>query len=183
LTNQEQLLDCAVVPCVRTATCAHILELSVKSCLVRPELHSSFDSLSTPGCCPQSHEMLLNKGMKYWDSGLNARGSRTFIATVHIPALESIQEKNGQGKLSLAPNLLLNSVSCPVEPRCTCFPVFWNLVRYVTKQGVVVPSSPDFTDKLYWPKVILLTPTGIDFTVFIQNTLCNVRDGMQTSSS
>jgi len=86
LTNQEQLLDCAVVPCIRTATCAHILELSVKSCPVPPELHSSFDSSSTPGCCPQSHEILLNKGMKYWDSGLNARGSRTFKATVHIAA-------------------------------------------------------------------------------------------------
>jgi hypothetical protein len=33
---------------------------------------------------PQSHDSLLNKGMKDWDSGLNARGSRTFIGTVHI---------------------------------------------------------------------------------------------------
>jgi hypothetical protein len=29
--------------------------------------------------------------------------------------VEGIQEKQGQGKLSLAPNLLLNLVSCPVD--------------------------------------------------------------------
>jgi hypothetical protein len=29
---------------------------------------------------------LLNQGMKYWDSALNASGSRTFTATVHIAA-------------------------------------------------------------------------------------------------
>jgi len=36
------------------------------------------------GCCPQSHEILLNKGMKYWDSGSNAPSLRTFIAKLHI---------------------------------------------------------------------------------------------------
>jgi hypothetical protein len=39
-------------------------------------LHPSFDASS-----PQSNEILLNKGMKYRDSGLNAGGARTF--TVH----------------------------------------------------------------------------------------------------
>jgi hypothetical protein len=34
----------------------------------------------------QSPEILLNQGMKYWDSALNAPGSRTFIATVHVAA-------------------------------------------------------------------------------------------------
>jgi hypothetical protein len=37
------------------------------------------------GTCWQSHEILLNKGMKFWDSGLNTRGLRTFIATIHRP--------------------------------------------------------------------------------------------------
>jgi hypothetical protein len=38
-----------------------ILELSVKSCPVGPELHPSFeDASSPPGCCPQSQENLLN---------------------------------------------------------------------------------------------------------------------------
>jgi hypothetical protein len=42
-----------------------ILELSVKSCSLGPELHPSFDASSPPGCCRQSNEILLNKGMKY----------------------------------------------------------------------------------------------------------------------
>jgi hypothetical protein len=49
-------------------------------------LHPSFDASSPPGCSPQSHEILLNQGMKYWDSALNARGARTFIATLHKAA-------------------------------------------------------------------------------------------------
>jgi hypothetical protein len=36
--------------------------------------------------CPQSHEILLNNGMKCSDSGLNAKGWRAFIDTVHIAA-------------------------------------------------------------------------------------------------
>jgi hypothetical protein len=39
--------------------------VSVKSCPVGPQLHPSFDASSTPGCCPQNHEILLNRGMKY----------------------------------------------------------------------------------------------------------------------
>jgi hypothetical protein len=35
-------------------------------------------------CCSQNHEILFNKGMKYWDSTLNAIGSITFMATIHI---------------------------------------------------------------------------------------------------
>jgi hypothetical protein len=86
---------------------SYALELSVKSCPVR--LDPLFDASSPPGCCPQSHEILLNEGMKYWDHGLNARSTqsheillntgmkyedhglnarstRTFIITVHIGA-------------------------------------------------------------------------------------------------
>jgi len=50
-------------------------------------LHPSFDASSSPGCCPQSHEILLNKGMKYGDSGLTAREVQEhFIAKVHKAA-------------------------------------------------------------------------------------------------
>jgi hypothetical protein len=41
-----------------------LLELSVKSCPVGPELHPSFDASSHTGSCPQSHEIASNKGMK-----------------------------------------------------------------------------------------------------------------------
>jgi len=101
--------------------------VSVKSCPVGPELQPSFDASSPPGCCPQNHEILLNQGMKYWDSGLNApECTRTFIATVHIAAVLGWKRsrKEGQGKLSLAPNLLLNWISCPVEAQCTSFSCF-----------------------------------------------------------
>jgi hypothetical protein len=37
------------------------LEFSVKSCPVRPELYPSFDASSPPGCCLQSHEILLKR--------------------------------------------------------------------------------------------------------------------------
>ncbi len=41
------------------------IELSLMSCPVGPELHPSFDASSPPDCCPQSHEILVKKGMKY----------------------------------------------------------------------------------------------------------------------
>jgi len=104
------------------------IELSLKSCPVGPELHPSFDASSPLGCCPQSHENLLNKGLKYWDSRLNAGSSRTFIATVHIHQwlLEGVHGKKGQGELSLTPNLVLNSVSCPLKPS-VFFPLFFEI--------------------------------------------------------
>ncbi len=77
--------------------CTYI-RVIVKSCPVGPELHSSFDASSTPGCCPQSYEILLNKGMKYWDSGLNERVSTTFIATVHIVAAVISWKRWGKGR-------------------------------------------------------------------------------------
>ncbi len=62
------------------------LKLSVKSYLVGPELHPSFDASFPLDCLPQSHEILLNNGMKCSDSALNAQGSRALIDTVHIAA-------------------------------------------------------------------------------------------------
>ncbi len=35
----------------------------------------------------------------------------------------------------------------PLEALCAFFlPVFWNLIPYVTKKGVPMPSFPDFTN-------------------------------------
>jgi hypothetical protein len=102
-------------------------------------------SSSPPRCCPQTHESFIKSGYemlklrtKCWNSVWNVPGSRTFYSYV--------QEKKGQGKLSLAPNFLLNSVSCPLEapsfmppwsPQSTFYikkvPFFWNLGKLVIK--------------------------------------------------
>jgi len=37
-----------------------------------------FDVSSSPNCCLQSHEILLNKSMKYWDLGLEIPGVMEF---------------------------------------------------------------------------------------------------------
>jgi hypothetical protein len=65
---------------------AKVLKLFVKSCPIGCELHRSFDASSFLGCCSQNHEILLNKGVKYWDFGLNGPSLKTFIARVHILA-------------------------------------------------------------------------------------------------
>jgi hypothetical protein len=36
------------------------LKLAIKSWPVRPEFTPSYDASPPPGCCPQSHEILLN---------------------------------------------------------------------------------------------------------------------------
>jgi len=56
----------------------------------------------------KSHEILLNKGMKYWNSGLNASSSRTFITRVHIAAAvigwkRWGKERTGKTQLSFIP--------------------------------------------------------------------------------
>ncbi len=66
---------------------ANVLKLSIKSCPIRCELHPSFDASSFLGRCLQNHEILLTKGVKYWNFGLNGPSSKTFIARVHVLAL------------------------------------------------------------------------------------------------
>jgi hypothetical protein len=82
-----------------------------------------------------SHGILLNQGMKYWDSGVNAPGLRTFVATVHIGMqqwlVESVRENQGQGKLSL----VLSFMPCWSPVYFVFFSCFWTLVPYMTKQG------------------------------------------------
>jgi len=102
----------------------------------------SFDASSAPDSCAQSHEILLNKGMKYWDSGLNARGLRTFIATAHIAVtvigwMHSVKERRGQTQLStkFVPKL---SFMPRWNPMYFFFLFFKNIIPYVTEQGVWV---------------------------------------------
>jgi hypothetical protein len=119
------------------------LELSVNSCPIGPELHPSFDASSPPGRCPQSHEISLNKGMKYWRWALNAPGSRTFWATVHIAAavigwMRWGKERTVQTQFStkllysvfkLDPGTDVNRawVSCPVKGQCTFLFLFFEI--------------------------------------------------------
>jgi hypothetical protein len=130
----------------RQSNCLYTLELSVKSCPVPPELQPSFDVSSSPDCYSQSHEILLNKGMKFWDSGLNARRSKTFIVTVHIAASvidwrRSGKEKStGRTQFSTKFGTKLSFISYPVEAQLYVF--FGNLIPCVTKRGVPVPFFP-----------------------------------------
>jgi hypothetical protein len=119
-----------------------ILELSVKSCPLGPELHSSFDASSPPGCCRQSNEILLNRGMTYWDSGLSARGARTFIATAHIAGAviswrRSEKERTGQTQFSTQFAAKLSFMPRWSPEYLRLVPVFWNLIPYATKRGWV----------------------------------------------
>jgi hypothetical protein len=109
-----------------------LIELFVKSWPVEPELHPSLDASSLSRCCRQSHEILLNKGMKYRDSGLNESCSRTFIATVHIAAAirwrRSGKERTGQTQFStkFVNKLFVNKLSFmpPWSPVYSCFLFF-----------------------------------------------------------
>ncbi len=57
--------------CQKKSYNSHVWEKSYPLALCRTP---SFDASYPPRCCPQSNEILLNKGMKCWDSRLNARG-------------------------------------------------------------------------------------------------------------
>jgi len=90
--------------------------------------------------------------MKYWDSGLIAPGSSTFIVTVHIAAVigwkRSRKERTGQTQFSTKFAAKLNFM--PRWSRVYFFFVFFEISSPMwpnrTKQGVPVPSLPDFTD-------------------------------------
>jgi hypothetical protein len=66
--------------------CYKSIDLSIKSCLVGLKLHPSFDVSTLPRWNLENHEIWLNKGMKYWNSRLNAPSSKTFIIIVYITA-------------------------------------------------------------------------------------------------
>jgi hypothetical protein len=71
-----------------------------------------------------SNEILLNRGMKYSDSGLSARAARTFIASVHIAGAviswrRSEKERTGQTQFSTQFAAKLSFI--PLEPRVPPF--------------------------------------------------------------
>jgi len=122
--GSQALADCVRPSRVPTSECLWQYELSVKSCPLGPELHPSIDASSLHGCCRQSNEILLNKGMKYWDSGFSARGAKTFIATVHIAGAviswrRSEKERTGQSQFSTQFAAKLSFM--PLEAQGTCF--------------------------------------------------------------
>ncbi len=119
------------------------IRVTVKSCPLGPEMHPSFDASSPPGCCRQSNEIILKRGMKYWDSGLSARGARTFMATVHIAGAviswrRSEKERTGQTQFSTQVAAKLSFMPRWSPGLLLLVPVFWNLIPYLTKQGVPV---------------------------------------------
>jgi hypothetical protein len=70
----------------------------------------------------QSHEILLNQGMKYSVSGLNAPRSKTDVSTVHIAAVigskRSEKERTGQTQFSIQ---FVRKLSFTARERPVCF--------------------------------------------------------------
>jgi hypothetical protein len=103
-----------------------IIELSVKSPSVSPPISSAFTPYPLFQWYPQSREILLNLGMKCWNSAFNAQGSRVIIVVVqvravkiYVAAVETLRKKERQdetpvqfttksgGKTSLGPSYFL----------------------------------------------------------------------------
>jgi hypothetical protein len=75
------------------------------------------------GCCPQSHEIFIKSGYEMLKLRMKCTRLENIYRSIRQWLVESVQEKKGQGKPSLAPNLLLNWVSFmpPSSPQCTFF--------------------------------------------------------------
>jgi len=69
------------------------LELSIKSCLIGTELQPSFDASSCPCCCMQSHEILLNKGMRLKIKWTRLQNIYNY-STYNIDYLKVFKKKN-----------------------------------------------------------------------------------------
>ncbi len=124
----------------------HILFFFIKSWPFGSESHLSFDVSSLLGCHPQNHEILLNKGMRYWNSRLNAPDLKTFITIIIIHTTTPMigrkhSRKEKIGKLNLTPNMLVEWVSSPVEIQCifffSCFLKFHPLCDQIGCSNVV----------------------------------------------
>jgi hypothetical protein len=92
----------------------HTIELSVKSPSVAPPYLLCFRPLS-----PLSNkDILLNLGMKCWNSAFNAQGSRVIIVVVQVGAVKiyvaAVQTCTGKRKHSLPPKLVEKLVWVPV---------------------------------------------------------------------
>ncbi len=100
------------------------VELYVKSPSVSPPISSAFAPYPLIQWYPQSKEILLNLGMKCWNSAFNAQGSRVIIiivqvgaAKIYVAAVQELRKKETEdetqfttkigGKTSLGPNYFL----------------------------------------------------------------------------
>jgi hypothetical protein len=120
------------------------LKLFIKSWRIGLKLHPSFDVSSPPSYCLQSHEMLLNKGIKYCDSRWNApRLENIYNYSTHssdwmIGWKRSWQERTW--KIHFSTNFFVKMNFMLHWSLIYFFLVFWNLmIPYVTKQGVPFP--------------------------------------------
>jgi hypothetical protein len=82
-----------------------IIELSVKSPSLLPPISSAFTHYPLFQWDPQSKEILLNLGMKCWNSAFNAQCSRVIIVVVkvgavkiYVAAVETLRKKERQGE-------------------------------------------------------------------------------------
>jgi hypothetical protein len=64
------------------------IALSVKSLSVSPPISSAFGPYPLFQWYPQSKEILLNLGMKCWNSAFNAQGSNVIIVVVGVGAVK-----------------------------------------------------------------------------------------------
>jgi hypothetical protein len=85
-----------------------ILELSVKSPSVAPLISSAFTPYPLFQWYPQSKEILLNLGMKCWNSAFNAQGSRVIIVVaqvgpvkIYVAAVEALRKRAKTGWTSV----------------------------------------------------------------------------------
>jgi hypothetical protein len=101
------------------------MELFVKLPSVSPPISSAFGPYPLFQWYPQSNEILLNLGMKCWNSALNAQGSRQLIIVVvqvgavkiYVAAVEALRKRDREdetqfttkigGKTSLGPSYFI----------------------------------------------------------------------------
>jgi hypothetical protein len=130
-------------------------------------LHPSFDdaSSSSPGWWYlQSHEILLNKGREILRLSMKCTKLENIYnysthKQQHQRLIEGVQEERkksrGRTQFSTKFGTKLRFISYPFEAQFYFFfPLFFkNLIPYVTKRGVSVPSFPNFSmlDKVLEP--------------------------------
>jgi hypothetical protein len=127
------------------------LEISWES----PSLYPLFGRPFTPKPLSQwylqSKEILLNLGMKSWNSAFNLQGSRVIIAAVQVGAVKiyatsldgGAQEK---GKTRWNSIYFPPSLPPPLNANVLICRVFENPTQFMTKLRVLVRSFPCFTD-------------------------------------
>jgi hypothetical protein len=101
-----------------------LIELSLHSPSVSPPISSAFAPYRLFQWYPQSKEILLNLGMKCWNSAFNAQSSRVIIVIVqvwevkiYVAAMQALRKKETQdetqfttkigGKTSLGPSYFI----------------------------------------------------------------------------